>query len=259
MSTMNVSTVSEGIKKVSWNFNEKNTVSINFCKELSEIIADLEKEKSTLAVIFEGNGSFFSNGFEPTSFHGSTTEHVSAVIDMAFGLCLRIFKAEFIALSAMNGHAMGFGAIFALFSDYRLIQNQKARFGFPEVIIGLALPMATSIRLQHMIGPVKTRDLGQTGKALKPDQAVDMGLIDYSCNPEQLEEQAVKILNPLVKGSWQAVRSNKISINQPWFNIFEDAHKQDVIVAPKLILSKDGQEGMSSIVEGRRAVFSRNT
>lgn len=259
MATMNVSVVSPGVKKVSWNFNEKNTVTIEFCNELSKIMTELEQDKSTLAVLFEGNGNFFSNGFEPSSFHGSTTDEVASVIDSAFGLCLRIFKADFIAISAMNGHAMGFGAIFALFSDYRLIQNQKARFGFPEILIGLALPMATSIRLQHIIGPIKTRDLGQTGKALKPDQAVEMGLIDHSCEAEQLSEQALKILNPFIKGSWQAVRSNKRSINQPWFAMLDEAHKQDVIVAPKLILSADGQEGMSSILEGRRAVFSNNT
>lgn len=259
MAHMNVSTVSHGIKKVSWNFNEKNTVTLEFCKKLYEIIDELEQDKSTLAVIFEGNGNFFSNGFEPSSFHGATTEKVASIIDSAFGLCLKIFKADFIAISTMNGHAMGFGAIFALFSDYRLIQSQKARFGFPEILIGLALPMATSIRLQHMIGPTKTRDLGQTGKALKPDQAVEIGLIDYCCEAEQLSEQALKILNPFIKGSWQAVRSNKRSINQPWFTMLDEAHKQDVVVAPKLILSPDGQEGMSSILEGRRAAFSNNT
>ena len=59
MPTMNVSVVSPGVKKVSWNFNEKNTVTIEFCNELSKIMTELEQDKSTLAVILKETVTFF--------------------------------------------------------------------------------------------------------------------------------------------------------------------------------------------------------
>ena len=260
MSILKVDYPEENVAVVTWNTNDKNTMILPFCDELEVLIKELENNQKIIFVCFQGGDGFFSNGFDPNEFYGKSEEYIRDVISRSFGLCLKIFKANFIAVALINGHCMGYGAIFSIFCDYRVIQDSKARFSFPEILIGLSLPHFVSIRLQQFLSFSVIRNLANTGKALKPQEALELGLMDYICGSSELKEVTLKkIIYPLLKHSWSGILYNKQSLNSSFYSIIQKAYEDDVKFSPKLILTENAQKGMEALIKAKRPVVINKT
>lgn len=246
----------DNILYVEFNINEKNSINRSFIEPFIKFIDDYENRTDIRVAIFSARGDFFSNGFDPQALVGQDAATVDGIVGEAFRQLARFIKLPFITIAAITGHAMGFGAIFAINCDYRFMTSGKARIGFPEAVIGLALPVSTALVLQDLIGQRQARDLAITGKGLKPQAALEIGLVDELYEPDELLDKTEKFAKKLASGSNQALTGNKLSLR---FRYSEDILKrvtdEDSIKAVEMILHAEGQEGLTSITEGRRARF----
>ncbi len=243
------------ILEITFQMNEKNTVDAEFGKEFSEILTEAAESNFRGLIIRGGNG-FFSNGFEPNSFVGTSREEIEAVIGPAFRICGQVMNLPFPVAMVLNGHAMGYGAILSLYGDFRYMQSKQARFGFPEINIGLPIPSAPALMLQDIAGRTLTRDM-ILGKALKADQALEAGIVDAVFDDEDsMMDRARKDISALSKFARSTVRMNREMMYARYKDTIPAAIEHDIKLASVAIMAPAGQEGLGALKEGRRPDFS---
>ncbi|MEQ8353588.1 MAG: enoyl-CoA hydratase/isomerase family protein [Leptospiraceae bacterium] len=244
------------ILEITFQMNEKNTVDATFGKDFASILTDAEKDPSVRGMIIRGSNGFFSNGFEPDSFVGTSKKEIEAVIGPAFHICGQVLNLPFPVAMVLNGHAMGYGAILSLYADFRYMQSKQARFGFPEINIGLPIPSAPALMLQDMTGRTMTRDM-ILGKALKADQALQAGIIDGVFDDEEsMMDRARKDISALFKFARSTVRMNREMMYARYKEIIPPAIEHDIELASHAIMAPAGQEGLGALKEGRRPDFT---
>lgn len=255
MAGITVETVDE-ILEVTFQMNEKNTVDAEFGKELSTILDGASRDSDLRGLIIRGSNGFFSNGFDPDRFVGTSREDIEAVIGPAFRICDQVLKLPIPVAMVINGHAMGYGAILTLYGDFRYMQSKQARFGFPEINIGLPIPSAPALMLQDMVGRKLTRDM-ILGKALKADQALEAGIVDAVFDDgASMMNRARKDLSALFKFPRSTVSMNREMMYARYKDTIPPAIEHDIQLASTAIMAPAGQEGLGALKEGRRPDFS---
>ncbi|MBQ4341547.1 MAG: enoyl-CoA hydratase/isomerase family protein [Clostridia bacterium] len=116
-------------------------------------------------------------------------------------------------IAAVNGYALGGGCELALCADIR-IASEKARFGQPEVGLGITPGFGGTQRLPRVIGVSKAMDLILTGRTVKADEALAMGLVDRVVPPDELMPEALKLAGLIAANAPFAVRASKRAIRR---------------------------------------------
>ncbi|EMO15566.1 enoyl-CoA hydratase/isomerase family protein [Leptospira santarosai str. CBC1416] len=237
--------------------NEVNSLNKDFFKTFSIKLDSIAKDRTIKAVILTSkNEKFFSNGFNPEIFVGKTFEQIQDVMHLALDTASKYLFLERPVICAMNGHAMGLGAVFAIFSDYRIMVEKKGRICFPESQIGINFPAVPGFMLKEIVGTAKTRDLLYSGKGLKAEEALQIGLIDeIASSSEDLMARTRKYCDQFKDMAIGSVIGIKVSLRDPVRFFAEHNSERDVRLISEAIFSKNGQEGMKSILEKRRPIF----
>lgn len=237
--------------------NEVNSLKVEFFKTFSAKLDLIAKDQSIKSVILTSkNEKFFSNGFNPEIFVDKSSEEIKNVMRIALETASKYLFLDRPVVCAMNGHSMGLGAVFAIFSDYRIMVEKKGRLGFPESQIGINFPAVAGFMLKEVVGITKARDLLYSGKALKAEEALEISLIDeVASSSDDLITRARKYCDQFKNMAIGSVVGIKVSLRDPVRIFAEHNAERDVELISKAIFSKNGQEGMKSILEKRRPVF----
>ncbi|PJZ66475.1 enoyl-CoA hydratase/isomerase family protein [Leptospira wolffii] len=237
--------------------NETNSLGKEFFDKLASTMQEAEKDRTVKAILLSGrNDKFFSNGFNPEIFVGKTLEEIKSVLNDALGACARVLFSNKPVICAMNGHSMGVGAVLAIFSDYRILVEKKGRLGFPESMIGINFPSTAALVLKDLVGIKTARDLLYSGKGLKADEAVQLGLVEESATPEELIAKARKWCQQFEGMAIESVVGIKLALRDSQRLAADQFQKRDIDLLAEAVFSSNGQEGMRSILERRRPVFS---
>ena len=242
--------------KLVLNLGNKNEINQVFNDAFARFLDTYGKNDQIRAVLITARGEYFSNGFDPKALLGAGEETALAIVGGAFRLTQKLYNSNIISICAINGHCMGMGAVLSLFCDFRFIADKKARIGFPEALIGMAVPNAPAILLQDLVGGKMARELAITGRALKPDEAGEIGLIDEIYSAEELVPKAEKFAAKMAKLPAQSIAGNKIALRFRYSQGLMDAAWEQDIQNSRFILNASAQEGLKSIIEGRRPVFN---
>ncbi|EQA47072.1 enoyl-CoA hydratase/isomerase family protein [Leptospira broomii serovar Hurstbridge str. 5399] len=237
--------------------NETNSLGVDFFRTLSETMESAENDRSIKAILLSGrNDKFFSNGFNPEIFIGKELSEIKAVLKEALGACGKVLFSSRPIVCAMNGHSMGVGAVLAIFSDYRILVEKKGRIGFPEALIGLNFPSTSGYVLKELVGIRTARDLLYSGRGLKSDEAVAVGLVEESATAEDLIPKARKWCDQFATMAIESVIGIKISLRDSQRLVADQLESRDIDLLAAAVHSKNGQEGMRSILERRRPAFT---
>lgn len=243
------------IFRISLQTNEKNTMDKPLFLELKKILTQVKADPSVKCLILDSaNESFFSNGFEPTIFLDKPLSEIEDILDHAIEASSEFLMFPKPTVNAITGHSMGIGAVFSIFADYRIMVDKRARIGFPESLIGLNFPSGAGYILKELVGLRNARDLLIWGKGIKGPEALEMGLVDVVCSPEEIEKELQKLCSRFGEMAMGSVTGIKASIRDYMFPVL-DSIKNDVKNLAKTVHSPDGQEGMRSILEKRRPIF----
>ncbi|MBL4866199.1 MAG: enoyl-CoA hydratase/isomerase family protein [Pseudomonadales bacterium] len=168
---------------------------------------------------------------------------------------MRLNKAPFISIAAINGLAFGGGLELALACVFR-ISAQHAEFALPEVKLGLMPAYAGTQFLPAVVGPSRALDMMVTGRSVSVDEAYQMGLINRVAKGDTpLLDQAKEYLGTITQFSQVAVNAIRESVAVAGMQITEEglkAEQENVIKAGK---SEDAKEGVNAFREKRTAVF----
>lgn len=143
-------------------------------------------------IVLTGDGTDFTRGMDTklaAKLQGDEIIRARSAVDQFVAALYRLPCA---VVSAVNGHAIGAGAIMMLASDWVIAARGDYRIGLPEARAGLAFPPVPQAIIDHALGPVWRRRLALSSQLLSPDEAVGAGLADEVVAPEKLIEVAVE-------------------------------------------------------------------
>ncbi len=166
---------------------------------------------------------------------------------------LGLLKIPVIAL--INGFALGGGCELALACDF-MIAAENAKFGLPEVSLGLIPGFGGTVRLSRAIGLRKAREMIYTGQMISSLDALACGLVNYVVPLDQLQNKANEILNLILQKSPFAVGAAKKSILRSWDLEIEAAQVLEAQIFSELFQTTDVQEGTKAFLEKRKPIFN---
>ena len=161
-------------------------------------------------------------------------------------------------IAAINGFALGGGCELAMACHIR-IASENARFGQPEVKLGLLAGYGGTQRLAQLVGKGKATELLITGETIDAEEAFRLGLVNYCTTRGELEEKALAILNKAYEQSPLAIRLTLNAINVGYNTRNGHGNRNGYSVEAenfgKAITSADGREGVAAFTEKRKANF----
>jgi enoyl-CoA hydratase/carnithine racemase len=116
-------------------------------------------------------------------------------------------------IAAVNGYALGGGLELAMSCDLR-IAGEKARLGQPEILLGIIPGAGGTQRLPRLVGPAKAKELIWSGRQVKADEALAIGLVDRVAPPDELEDQALAWAAELAAGAVVAMGLAKQAVDE---------------------------------------------
>ncbi len=156
-------------------------------------------------------------------------------------------------IAAVNGFALGGGLELAMSCHLR-VASDNARFGQPEVSLGVTPGYAGTQRLTQLIGKGKALELLMTGDMIKADEALKLGLVNYVVTPEELENKVNEIFGKLLKQSPVAIAGVIACVNA-YFDYDKDGFATEANEFGKCFATEDFKEGTTAFMEKRKANF----
>ena len=160
-------------------------------------------------------------------------------------------------IAAINGFALGGGCELAMSCDIRLA-SEKAKFGQPEVNLGIIPGYGGTQRLSRLVGRGKATQLIMTGQIIKADEAYRIGLVDEIYSPDELMDKALEMAKTIASKAPLAVSAAKECINRGLDISLTAGCDLEKTNFAMLCESTDKKEGMGAFMEKRTAKFTGN-
>jgi enoyl-CoA hydratase len=157
-------------------------------------------------------------------------------------------------IAAVNGFALGGGCELCMACDFR-IASSKAKFGQPELNLGIVPGFGGTQRLPRLVGKGLAKYLIMTGDMIDAAEAYRIGLVQKVVEPEQLMEEAAKIAKTIISKAPIAVRMTKCAVNVAQNTDLPSGIAYELEAFQTTFNSLDRVEGMKAFVEKRAAAF----
>ena len=231
-----------------------NALSSEVLTDLRSAIATIGANEGLRAAIITGAGKAFAAGADIAAMSNMTEQEGRDFGALGHSVFDSIEKLRFPVIAAVNGFALGGGCELALACDF-IYASSKAKFGQPEVGLGIIPGFGGTQRLPRRVGPAMGRELIYTGTMIGADEALRIGLANAVFAPDELLASAQKAAAGIASQGPIAVATAKRLITQgiekPLLNA--NALEQDAFGA--CFETEDQAEGMTAFLEKRAAVF----
>ena len=231
-----------------------NALNSTILKEIDSFVSCLDAATRVLIITGDGEKSFVAGA------DISEMAHLNEPQGQEFGrLGAQVFrKIETLpipVIAAVNGFALGGGCELAMACDIR-IASVKAKFGQPEVGLGIIPGFSGTYRLPKLIGQGYAKEMIYTGKVIRADEALRIGLVNAIYEPEELMDKAMEMAAMMLKNAPVAIRLAKQSINEGYDLDADDAIALENKLFGKCFATKDQKEGMDAFLNKRKADFT---
>lgn len=233
-----------------------NALNTELLQELSNLLDRIKEDKSLEIVIITGSGEkAFVAGADITEM-----QKLTAIEGRNFGkIGQDVFnKLESLpqpVIAAINGFALGGGCELAMACDMR-IASEKAKFGQPEVSLGIAPGFGGTQRLPRLIGKGRAKELIFTGDIIDAGEAYRMGLVNKVVAPEELMNAAQVLAEKILSRAPVAVQLSKAAINEGLNMDLASGIAYEAEIFGLCFATEDQKEGMTAFVEKRKPNFS---
>ena len=249
-------TEQDGIAKIVINRPDKlNALNRTVIDELSQAVSDLSKAGGPRAVILTGSGQrAFVAGADIAEMSTMTPAQAKSFADAGHGLCRLIEEAPCPVIAAVHGFALGGGCELALACDF-IYASEKARFGQPEVALGLMPGFGGTQRLSRRVGPGRARELIYTGDQVTAAEALAMGLVNAVLPPAELDERVLVVAGKIAQKAPLAIGASKRAILRGIEVDLVAGCELEAQAFSALFGSEDQKEGTKAFLEKRTPAF----
>ena len=231
--------------------NALNTAVIT---ELEQAVTELERDVSLGAVIITGAGRSFVAGADIGEQRPLDLEGGRRWGQRGSALLRRIEKLPVPTIAAVNGFALGGGCELAMACDI-ILASEKAKFGQPEVGLGITPGFSGTQRLSRRVGAARAKELIFSGRMIKAEEACAIGLVSEVFAPEALMEGALAMARSFTKNAPIAVRYAKACIDRGLQMDIDDGIAVENELFAMCFATEDQKEGMTAFMEKRSASF----
>ena len=230
-----------------------NALSPELMQELSEQLSLSEDNPEVAVVVITGSDKAFAAGAD-----------IKAMKDMSF---MDMYQADFITkdwervttfrkpvIAAVAGYALGGGCELAMMCDF-ILAADNAKFGQPEITIGVLPGAGGSQRLTRFIGKSKAMDMVLSGRMMDATEAERSGLVSRIVPLANLREEAIKTAEKIASFSMPMLMMAKEAVNRAYESTLSEGLRFERRFFHAAFGTEDQKEGMNAFVEKRKANF----
>ncbi len=230
-----------------------NALNRETVQEIGEAVKEANQSAEILSIILTGEGpKAFAAGADIKEFLGLTKEEGMAMAKAGQDVFFSIENSAKPVIAAVNGFALGGGCELAMSCHLR-VASENAKFGQPEVNLGLIPGYGGTQRLVRYLGKGKALEIMMTAEMIHANKAQELGLVNYVVPLEGLHAKCVEILNEIKTKSPFAISAVIRAANA--FDETNKGFEAELTEFGKCFASEEIKEGISAFLEKRKADF----
>jgi enoyl-CoA hydratase len=250
-----LSVTENGVCTVTINNPESlNALNSIVIKELGKVFDDIAQDNDIKVVIITGAGRAFVAGADISEMSAMNPAQAKEFGFKGSSLFRKIEKFPIPVIAAVNGFALGGGCELAISCDIR-VASEKAKFGQPEVSLGIIPGFSGTVRLQKIVGIAVAKELIFTGRIVDSEEASRIGLVNFVVPAEELMTKANEIASKIAANAPQAVRLAKESINLSSETDTDSGVGIESNMFGLCFSTEDQKEGMEAFLAKRKPDF----
>lgn len=228
-----------------------NALNSQVLSDLEGVLDQVEANEDIYVVILTGAGRSFVAGADIAEMKNFNAVSAKAFGDHGNNVFLRIENLEKPVIAAVNGFALGGGCEISMSCDIRLA-SEKAKFGQPEVGLGITPGFGGTQRLPRLVGYAKAMELILTAKVIGAAEAKEMGLVNAVYAPDELMPKAIELANMIAANAQIAVRASKQCIRKGMQTDINTGATYEALAFGVCCSTPDKDEGMGAFLEKRK-------
>lgn len=230
-----------------------NALNAQLLTELVHALRDAQKNEKVRCIVLTGSEKAFAAGADikmmsEKSFVDVFTENLFA------DECDAISAIRKPIIGAVSGYALGGGCELAMMCDF-LIVSETAKFGQPEVNLGVMAGMGGSQRLTRFIGKSKAMDMNLTGRFMDAEEAERCGLVSRVVPVKKLMDEAMSAAAKIAEKSMITTVAIKESVNRSYETTLTEGLLFERRLFNAMFATEDQKEGMAAFIEKREPQF----
>ena len=229
--------------------NALNSVVI---REITDALDAFDRDASIGAVVLTGSEKAFAAGADVKEM--KDLSFPSAYLDDFVTAWDAIPQHRKPLIAAVSGFALGGGCELAMMCDF-ILASDTAKFGQPEIRLGIMPGVGGSQRLTRAVGKAKAMEMCLTGRMMDANEAERAGLVSRIVPVADLVEEAVKTAQTIAGFSRQGVLMTKEAVNRAFESTLAEGIRFERRLFQSLFATQDQKEGMAAFVEKRPAAF----
>lgn len=222
---------------------------------LDEVVAALqafESDADVGAIVITGSQKAFAAGADIKQMQSKS--YVEAFMEDFFAGWEGLTRIRKPIVAAVAGYALGGGCELAMMCDF-IIAGDNAKFGQPEITLGVMPGMGGSQRLTRFVGKSKAMDMCLTGRMMDAAEAERSGLVSRVVPTAELLDEALKAADKIASFSLPAVMMTKEAVNRSYETTLAEGLRFERRVFHSMFALDDQTEGMTAFVEKRKPEF----
>jgi enoyl-CoA hydratase/carnithine racemase len=235
----------DGVAVITLNNPKVNALSGALIDQLAAVADQLHADPPG-AVVVTGGERIFAAGADISEFGGP--DEASIIGPRLHTALNRLESLPRFVIAAVSGFALGGGCELAMACDYR-IASEKAVFGQPEILLGIIPGGGGTQRLPRLVGAPRAKEICITGRQVKAEEALRIGLCDEIVAPEQLHERAFALAAECARGAVVGQGLAKQAIDEGMQRSLSDGLRLELELFTDVFRSADSQIGVKSFLE----------
>ncbi|OPZ52007.1 MAG: putative enoyl-CoA hydratase echA8 [bacterium ADurb.BinA028] len=205
--------VADGIGTIRLDRPKMNALNLQVQTEIEECAREATVRDDVAAVIVYGGERVFAAGADIKEMQSMSYTDMAIAVEGLHSFTTTLARMPKPSVAAITGYALGGGCELAMCCDFRLA-GESAQLGQPEILLGIIPGAGGTQRLTRLVGPAKAKDLIFSGRFIKADEALAIGLVDRVVPDDQVYAAAREWMSQFVGGPRFALKAAKEAIDR---------------------------------------------
>jgi enoyl-CoA hydratase len=233
-----------------------NALNLRTVQEVADAVRTVEADEAIRVLVLTGAGDrAFVAGADIGELQKLTPIGAAQFAGEGQNVLFAIENLPIPTIACVNGFALGGGCEIAMTCDF-IYASEKARFGQPEINLGLIPGFGGTQRLLRLVGRARAKEICLTGAMIGAKEAMEMGLVNKVFPPETLMEETRKVAGLMASKGKVALKAIKQVINRGMDTDLRTGCALEIEAFALTFASPDAKEGTTAFLEKRAAAFT---
>ena len=246
--------IADGVALITLNRPDAlNALNSQLLRELARAVEKADASDKVRCIVLTGSDKAFAAGADIKEMADKT--FVEMYRENFFGAETdRFIKTRKPIIAAVSGYVLGGGCELAMMCDF-IIASETAKFGQPEINLGVMAGLGGTQRLTRFVGKSKSMEMHLTGRFMNAEEAEKSGLVSRVVPVKKLKEEAMNAANKITEKSLLATMAVKDAVNRAYETTMAEGINYERRLFQSLFATEDQTEGMASYIEKREPQF----